>query len=477
MDVINLYPSIPQKECIEIVHNEMVTHSELVTSNPNLITQLLQLNMTNNFFEFADITFLQRKGTAMGAAFSPTVANIFMSTLLRKFLSSTSDRPLFMRRYIDDIFMVWPRNKDLDKFLSELNNFHPQIKFTTTQSDTAVNFLDITIYKNSNFTATGKLSTSTYEKENNLFQYLHFESNHSISIYKGIIIGEAMRYVRTNSTEEKYKEQLSKFIQRLKERKYPESFIYKTLRNVSYKRRTLYLRKVTKAKPQIMNRPKMKCIPPPRYLQLKKIIINEFHRYNLSRYCNQPLFITLKNTTLKDLLVNSKHKPTEEDGRTIVAKTKEIKNHQSHNLNVIRKAEVKQPSKCNHNRCATCQHFNPNINFNSTSTRQTYRIRHSFTCSSSNIIYLITCEKCRKQYVGQTTKTLRERIYHHRSSIKTGQRRYISKHFNLEGHKIQHLKVQVIDTNENTETLNKLERYWIQKLDTMQPRGLNVTTD
>ena len=109
--------------------------------------------------------------------------------------------------------MVWPRDKDLDDFLLKLNNFQPQIKFTTTQSDTAVNFLDITIYKNSNFTVTGKLSTSTHEKENNLFQYLHFKSNNQLSVYKGLIIGEAIRYVRTNSTIEKYKEQLSKFIQ------------------------------------------------------------------------------------------------------------------------------------------------------------------------------------------------------------------------------------------------------------------------
>ena len=62
MDMISLYPSIPQNECIETVHNEMVTHSELVICNPNLITYLLQLNMTNNF---AGTTFLQRSGTAM----------------------------------------------------------------------------------------------------------------------------------------------------------------------------------------------------------------------------------------------------------------------------------------------------------------------------------------------------------------------------------------------------------------------------
>ena len=81
MDVSSLYPSIPQKECLEIVRNEMFKHQHLMIFNPNLIAHLLNINMNNNYFEFGGNIVLQTKGTAMGAPFSPTIANIFMSEL------------------------------------------------------------------------------------------------------------------------------------------------------------------------------------------------------------------------------------------------------------------------------------------------------------------------------------------------------------------------------------------------------------
>ena len=79
LDVVNLYPSIPQGECINIIHEEMFKFQELILFDPNLITHLLHTNMTNNFFQFAGCTFLQQKGTAMGAAFSPSIANMWHS--------------------------------------------------------------------------------------------------------------------------------------------------------------------------------------------------------------------------------------------------------------------------------------------------------------------------------------------------------------------------------------------------------------
>ena len=172
--------------------------------------------MNNNYFEFAGSTFLQEDGTAMGAAFLPTIANIFMSTIVKQFLSTTPENPILLKRYIDDIFMVWPRCQNLNNFLHRLNNHHPKIKFTSMQSKKSIDFLDITVYKDSDFNKTGKLSTSTYQKENNLYQYLHFTSNHPQSIFRALIIGEATKYVRTNSSRETYYKQLRKLSECLK---------------------------------------------------------------------------------------------------------------------------------------------------------------------------------------------------------------------------------------------------------------------
>ena len=125
--------------------------------------------------------------------------------------------------------------------------------------------------------------------------------------------------------------------------------------------------------------------------------------------------------------------------------------------------------KCQSPKCVTCTHLNTTPYFTSTTTKTTYLIRHSFSCNSTNLIYLITCTKCRKDYVGLTTKTLRERINHHRTSIHTKQKRYINNHFNFPDHSIKTLSVQPIDTihNSTPQTLVELERYWIHTLNTI----------
>ena len=48
----------------------------------------------------------------MGATFSPTIANIFMSTILRDFLQTQQIQPLLITWYIDDIFMIWTDSTD-----------------------------------------------------------------------------------------------------------------------------------------------------------------------------------------------------------------------------------------------------------------------------------------------------------------------------------------------------------------------------
>ena len=138
IDVESLYPSIPQAECLKIIYNEMQANKHLMLFDPNLIIKLLHNNITNNFFKFASYTFQQTTGTAMGAAFSPTIANIYMSVFLCNFLTTQEIKPLILKRYIDDIFLVWTDSpENLKKFLADLNFIHRytlHIKNPTHQS-------------------------------------------------------------------------------------------------------------------------------------------------------------------------------------------------------------------------------------------------------------------------------------------------------------------------------------------------------
>ena len=59
------------------------------------------------------------------------------------FLETQAVKPLMWLRYIDDMFFIWNESEaKLDKFLENLNNFHPYLKFTSEKSKKSVNFLD-----------------------------------------------------------------------------------------------------------------------------------------------------------------------------------------------------------------------------------------------------------------------------------------------------------------------------------------------
>ena len=230
----------------------MFEHRHLILFDPNLIIRLLHLNVNHNFFNFADLTFQQIKGTAMGAAFSPSVANIYMSVSLRRFLRTQPKKPQLLVRYIDDVFLLWPHSLDeLKSFLKDLNNFNAAIHYTYEYSPSSANFLDLTIYKGPSFHYTNTLDTKTYQKPQNLYQYTHFTSNHQKSTFKALITGELIRYTRTNTSENDFLAMKQLFKHRLLARGYPQKFIDSTAATVSYTDRQRHLQTAAKPAPRI----------------------------------------------------------------------------------------------------------------------------------------------------------------------------------------------------------------------------------
>ena len=55
--------------------------------------------------------------------------------------------------------------------------------------------------------------------------------------------------------------------------------------------------------------------------------------------------------------------------------------------------------------------------YKSTQPKQTFKLKGEFTCKTTGVIYIISCNKCNKQYIGQTGRTLHDRIREHMYSI------------------------------------------------------------
>ena len=138
------------------------------------------------------------------------------------------------------------KREDLDIFITQANTYHPMIKFTAEISDTEIAFLDTVVYKGVKFVTESILDIKTHYKQTENFQYTHYTSCHPPGVKRGFIKGEAIRLLRTNSSETKFQEAISNFKTRLEARGYPKNLIDGTLSEVKFSGRRSALRKQTK---------------------------------------------------------------------------------------------------------------------------------------------------------------------------------------------------------------------------------------
>ena len=191
IDVVGLYPSIPNEEGLSFLRNTLDKRSNKNVTTDTLI-ELAELVLQNNYFEFNERYLKQIRGTAIGTKFAPPYAIIYMAALEEDFLETLMKKPWLWWRYIDDIFMIWQHGEDeLKTFLEKLNNFHPSIKFTCEYSREKVNYLDVQV-----IVREGKLITDLYVKQTDSHQYLDPSSCHPYHCTKSIPYSQALRLNR-----------------------------------------------------------------------------------------------------------------------------------------------------------------------------------------------------------------------------------------------------------------------------------------
>lgn len=112
--------------------------------------------------------------------------------------------------------------------------------------------------------------------------------------------------------------------------------------------------------------------------------------------------------------------------------------------------------------------------FYSTTHKLRICLRDRFTCQSENIIYVLQCPVCSVQYVGQTRTTLRQRLLKHRNKFRDKAqtpRRKLYQHFDEHIGKFNPIVIPVATTNPRN--IHATEKFWINKVGTLTPHGLN----
>ena len=108
--------------------------------------KMAEFVLKNNYFEFNGQVKHQISGTAISTKFAPTYACIFMDEIETKFLETKEFQPLVLFKYIDNVFFIWTHGPDkLVSFMTEFNNYHPNIKFTYESNKESITFLDLDV--------------------------------------------------------------------------------------------------------------------------------------------------------------------------------------------------------------------------------------------------------------------------------------------------------------------------------------------
>ena len=135
---------------------------------------------------------------------------------------------------------------------------------------------------------------------------------------------------------------------------------------------------------------------------------------------------------------------------------------------------------CQKENCQICENLR-NTKFYSYQTNKCYKSPHNLQCITQNVIYLLTCNICKKQYVGETKRSFIIRLKEHLADIRHKRDKPLSNHIKSHTESSGHITFHIIECihkdpilPETTEFRKKREIFWIYRLKTLHPHGLNT---
>ena len=84
-----------------------------------------------------------------------------------------------------------------------------------------------------------------------------------------------------------------------------------------------------------------------------------------------------------------------------------------------------------------------------TNTGEKRQIKHYITCDSTNLTYMIQCKRCKRQYVGETKRTVRERFKEYTQAtnnpLHAKGTTAVPSYFNQPGHSIADMELILLE--------------------------------
>ena len=220
LDVESLFTNIPLEETIKICCDSLYKNQELLSNiNKNQFEKLLRAALCNNYFLFDDIVHQQVEGVAMGSPLGPSLANAFLAHYEQIWLNDCPDefKPVYYKRYGDDIFARFRSPHHLEKFNEYLNTKHANIKFRLK--------LAVLISRNNK-----SFTTTVYHKPTFSGVYSNFNSFIADEYKHGLIFTLLFRIFSIISDFSKFHEEVNYLKNVLKKNSFPSTLIDKCIK-------------------------------------------------------------------------------------------------------------------------------------------------------------------------------------------------------------------------------------------------------
>lgn len=476
LDVTSLYTNIPHNKGIESVGKFLDKDTDMPMKQRIFILESINFILKHNLFDFNGKLFLQKTGTAMGSRFAPSFANLYMGDFESEFIYQNlkwKDQIIYYKRYIDDLVFVWKGNNiTFNDFTASLNNNNWGLTFSGECNNNTLNYLDITLYIDNN-----KVCTKNYFKQVDCNSFLDYKSQHHRKWLNNIPFGQFRRIRRNCTKNGDYVAQGGILRKRLKEKNYPTKIIDEAYTRASkLTQRYCITPKTTSQEPKPTKGDyKHSFITTYNHNQrhIRSILEKHWHILKSDPYLcdlipDKPLMIFRRAQTIKNILAPSNIK-------------KSVKKPPATGT-----ITPKKPGsyKCHKKKCLCCKSImNKTSSFRNNKTGEEFNIKQTLSCESSHIIYLLECT-CNLQYIGRTKQTLRTRLNNHRFNITHGYEKHsVSRHAAAAHNcKMEEFRITPIEqiselTTDRTRKLNSREMYWIFKLNTLVPLGLNESLE
>ena len=471
LDVVSLYDSL-KFNVVKMALNDAMDscRPEWDDEFRKFLIDIVISSFTSAVVNFQGSWYGVEGGVPTGGIPSVDVANISVFYVFKKLIyDQQNDSLVHFVRFVDDGLGFY--DGDIDNFdiwfeqvrLKSVDQYGLDLTVTVNPVSTFTQFLDIQ-FKYTD----GKLTTDIYRKETDANRYLFFNSHHPRHVFRSVVFSQGMRYRRIINDDDILRKRLDELKVFFVRSGYPERLLNSILDAVPNQPCSLEYSK---------NDEKQFITPwvvtyGPGYDETKKVEkeVNEL----LSRS------ETWKNTSQRKLVqVIPRRAP---NLKSLLFKRKAL---------ALDPEQVYGTVKCgSENGCQTCSLVSNTV-FHNSDIRTV-----SGTCISWNVVYGFQCKLCKIRYVGKTTDTLRDRVNGHRSkfyqvlkhsgnNITTGEGMgdYDDEQI-LGAHLVhEHHLTNRTDFNKSYNvsilahsppcTLRKTEQFWIDKLNTLRPFGLN----